>query len=299
MGRASRSGVFVAALVVAALVVAALVVAALAGEGAATADPPKAPVEVWLRGKAGRLQAWLWRPAGPGPFPALVYNHGSEPEPMVGTGSQIGTFFVAHGYAVLFPYRRGTGKSEGRYWQDGLDKLTDDAQWEQAMIARLVEDNDDVITAIEWMRAQPWVARDDISVGGCSFGGIETLLTAERPVPGLRAALDFAGASASWADSPFLRERLLRAVEAARVPIFFLQAENDYDTAPSQILSAAMRAKKLPSRVRIFDRFGGGSHEAGHSAFCNMGWDYWGNDLLDFQRHQRKPAATASAPTRR
>jgi dienelactone hydrolase len=253
---------------------------------------------VWLRGKAGRLQAWLWRPAGPGPFPALVYNHGSEPEPMVGTDSQIGPFFVAHGYAVLFPYRRGTGKSEGRYWEDGLDKLPD-AQWEQTMIERLEQDNDDVIAAIDWLRAQPWVARDDISIGGCSFGGIEALLTAERPVPGLRAALDFAGASMSWADSPFLRERLLRAVEAARVPIFFLQAENDYDTAPSQILSAAMRAKKLPSRVRIFGRFGGGSPEAGHGIFCNMGWDYWGNDVLDFLRNPQKPPSPASPSRKR
>ncbi len=264
-----------------ALALAAILVASTS----AVAEPPK-PTEVWLRGKAGKLQAWLWRPAGPGPFPALVYNHGSEKDPMVGTGSQIGTFFVSHGYAVLFPYRRGAGKSEGRFWSDGTDNLPDDEE-EPITIARLVEDSDDVVTAIEWLRGQPWIARDDISVGGCSFGGIETLFTAERPVPGLRAALDFAGAAMSWDDSPRLRERMLSAVEHARVPIFFLQAENDYNTAPSKVLSEAMRAKKLPYRMRIFHRFGGHSHEAGHGAFCAMGWDYWGDDVLDFLRKRR------------
>lgn len=254
----------------------------VASAASAVADPPK-PTEVWLRGKAGKLQAWLWRPSGTGPFPALVYNHGSEQDPIVGTESQIGSFFVAHGYAVLFPYRRGTGKSEGRYWHDAVAKIAEDDN-EPAVIKLLEQENDDVVTGIEWLRAQPWIARDDISVGGCSFGGIETLLTAERPVPGLRAALDFAGASMSWNSSPLLRERLLRAVEHARVPVFFLQAENDFNTAPSQILSAAMRAKKLPARVRIYDTFGDGSNRAGHAGFCLWGWDAWGDDVLDFLR---------------
>src|SRR5438270_11049783 len=99
------------------------------------------PSEIFLAGKQGKLQAYLWRPAGAGPFPALVYNHGSEKDPIVGTDGSIGSFFVAHGYAVLFPYRRGTGKSAGRYWNDGLDALPEDKQ-EQGEIDRLGREND-------------------------------------------------------------------------------------------------------------------------------------------------------------
>jgi carboxymethylenebutenolidase len=251
----------------------------LAGAAVAVADPPK-PSEVWLHGKAGKLQAWLWRPSGAGPFPAVVYNHGSEQQPMAGTDSAVGPFFVAHGYAVLFPYRRGSGKSEGRHWSEGTAVLPPD-RGEQITIDHLVQENDDVVTALDWLRAQPWVAHDNLAVAGCSFGGIETLLTAERPVTGLRAALDFAGASMSWDDSPRLRERLLAAVEHARVPIFFLQAENDFNTAPSKILSAAMRAKKLPYRMRIFDS-AGETPMAGHAGFCMQRWDLWGDAVLDF-----------------
>jgi hypothetical protein len=42
----------------------------------------------------------------------------------------------------------------------------------------------------------------------------------------LKAAVDFAGASMAWSRSPLLRQRLQTAAEAARVPVFFLQAEN-------------------------------------------------------------------------
>lgn len=269
----------------AATIAAVVVAASVAAASVAAADPPK-PTEVWLRGKAGKLQAWLWRPPGAGPFPAVVYNHGSEKDPLVGTYGDVGPFFVKNGFAVLFPYRRGSGKSDGRHWEDGIDALPEDRQ-EAKLIERLGEENDDIVTAIEWLRGQPWIKRDDITVGGCSFGGIHTLLTAERAVPGLRAALDFAGASMAWADSPQLRERLLAAVEHARVPIFFLQAENDFNTAPSKILAEAMRAKKLPHRMKIFGTFGDGSPMSGHAGFCMHGWDVWGADVLDFLRKPR------------
>src|SRR5260370_40480552 len=96
-------------------------VTAPATSATAPANNAASPTEVSIRGKKGRLQAWLWRPAGPGPFPVVVYNHGSEPDPIAGTHGTVGPFFSQHGYAVLFPYRRGTGKSEGRYWGDEVD----------------------------------------------------------------------------------------------------------------------------------------------------------------------------------
>lgn len=239
------------------------------------------PSEIRLQGKAGKLQAYLWRPEGKGPFPALVYNHGSERDPIVGTDGVIARFFVHNGFVVLFPYRRGAGKSEGPPWDTGIDKLPESAQ-EKAMIDALVAENDDVVSAVDWLRAQQFVDRAAISVAGCSFGGIETLLSAERPL-GLRAAVDFAGASMAWADSPLLRERLLVAVERARIPVFFVQAENDFNTAPSRVLGEAMRQKKLPHRVKIYPEYGL-SQMGAHAGFCLNGWDVWGADVLAFLR---------------
>ena len=143
--------------------------------------------------------------------------------------------------------------------------------------------NDDIVSAIEWTRAQPWAQRDQINVAGCSFGGIETLITAERAIPGLRAAVDFAGASMAWSGNPDLRARLVKSAESAKVPVFFLQAENDFNTAPSTTLSEAMRAKKLPTRARIFPPFGTTPMQ-GHAGFCMFGTRVWGDDVLSFLR---------------
>jgi dienelactone hydrolase len=258
------------------LVVALLAAAPLHGDAT--------PSEIFLAGKQGKLQAYLWRPAGPGPFPALVYNHGSEQDPVVGLYNDMGPFLVKQGYVVLYPYRRGAGKSEGTYWRARVSKLAD-AQREPAVIQALVDENDDVVTAIEWLRAQRFVDGKNVSVAGCSFGGIEALFTAERPL-GLNAVIDFAGASMSWTSSPRLRERLLQAVEHAQAPVFFVQAANDFNTAPSEVLAEAMRQKKLPHRMRIFPAHGTTPIE-GHAHFCNHGSNEWGPDVLDFLRQRR------------
>jgi poly(3-hydroxybutyrate) depolymerase len=61
--------------------VAILLVTALVGGAAATASrgqPSSGPVEVFYPSGGLRIQAYLYRPAGDGPFPAVIYNHGSR-----------------------------------------------------------------------------------------------------------------------------------------------------------------------------------------------------------------------------
>jgi len=62
------------------------------------------------------LVGFLFRPAGVGPFPGLIWNHGSEKDP--GTQRQfdaVAAIFVPAGYVVFAPVRRGHGGSEGPY----------------------------------------------------------------------------------------------------------------------------------------------------------------------------------------
>jgi hypothetical protein len=68
--------------------------------------------------------------------------------------------------------------------------------------------------------------------------------------------------------------------------VFFVQAENDFDTAPSQVLSAAMKEKNLPHRMRIFPAHGT-THMQGHGHFCLHGASEWGADVLDFLANRR------------
>jgi len=76
------------------------------------------------------LKAYLWKPSGPGPFPAVLFNHGSGGnEADVTAGMQItesadilAPFFIKHGYAFLYPFRRGHGPSadQAPFMQDVL-----------------------------------------------------------------------------------------------------------------------------------------------------------------------------------
>ena len=60
-----------------------------------------------------RIQGYFYQPAGPGPFPTLIYNHGSRAgfERRSIPWVQLAGLYVAAGYAVLVPERRGYGRS--------------------------------------------------------------------------------------------------------------------------------------------------------------------------------------------
>ena len=153
-----------------------------------------------------------------------------------------------------------------------------------AKMVQLLETDhlDDQLAALEWLRKQPFVDQRRIAVAGNSFGGIETILGAERE--GYCAAIDSAGGAESWALAPALQDWMKRAVQNAKAPIFFFQAENDWNLSPSQVLSAVMKAAGKPFEVKIYPPFGR-SRQEGHS-FGYFGSAVWEDDVFRFlNRH--------------
>jgi hypothetical protein len=57
---------------------------------------------------------------------------------------------------------------------------------------------------------------------------------------------------------------MIRTVQDARAPIFFIQAKNDYDLSPTRALSAAMDKAAKEFEVTIYPTFGSSVQE-GHS----------------------------------
>src|SRR5258708_18115541 len=58
------------------------------------------------------LHGVVYRPEGKGPFPAVVYNHGSAEGMISKTGfDALGPVFASHGWVFFGPYRRGQGLS--------------------------------------------------------------------------------------------------------------------------------------------------------------------------------------------
>lgn len=85
-----------------------------------------------------------------------------------------------------------------------------------------------------------------------------------------------------------LRDLLVRAVERAKAPVFLLQAENDYDLAPSRVLSKEAIKNKKQFQSKVYPVFGN-THQDGHWGFCSTGTEVWGNDVLEFLDAQMKP----------
>ena len=247
------------------------------------------PEIVSFRSETLTLKGLLWRPEGKGPFPAVLYNHGSGRD-YERQFAALGPLFASRGYVLLAPYRRGHGLSadQGEYLGDILDRALKEKGTEERgklMVKVLTDHLNDQLAALSYLKSLPFVDLEQIAVAGNSFGGIQTVLMAERG-PGVRAAVDFAGAAQTWAVNPLMRERMLVAVRNAKVPIYFIQAENDQDLSPSRVLAAEMTRLGKPNKIKIFPAFGK-TAEDGHS-FGYYGGEIWGPEVFAFLRGAMK-----------
>jgi carboxymethylenebutenolidase len=231
------------------------------------------------------LHGVLHKPTGTGPFPAVLYNHGSAPGMTpVEAANALGPVFAARGWLFFMPFRRGQALSAdaGPYIMDEIRaaRARDGMPAASATMVRLLTTDhlEDQLAALAWLRASGLAQPNRIAVAGNSFGGIETVLGAERG--GYCAAIDSAGAAQTWAKAPELQALMIHAVQDARAPIFFFQAENDYDLAPSRVLSASMRDAGKPFEIKIYPPFGS-SPEQGHG-LGYFGAAVWSADVLRF-----------------
>jgi hypothetical protein len=121
---------------------------------------------------------------------------------------------------------------------------------------------------------------------GASFGGIQTMLAVEGG-HGYRVAVNCSGAAQAWRASPDLRARLTAAASKATMPVFFLQAANDYDLTPNRVLSEVVRKAGKPVETKTYPAFGSSAQD-GHY-FCGLGTKIWGPDVLEFIEANLKP----------
>lgn len=232
-------------------------------------------------GDAGPLRGHLHRPPGPGPFPAVMWNHGSEPQP--GTREDLAAFYTAAGYVLFVPHRRGHGESPGEHFAGPLLSAAR-IQPRERVVAELVErwelDLRDTLAAAGWLVRQPDIDARRVAMSGVSQGAVQTLLAAEAGTAA-RAYVAFAPAAIGWEGNPEIQRRLRRAVRAARAPVLLVQAANDHSLGPSEELGAELRRADGPSLARVYPAFGRTPDE-GHGDFACRGTDVWGAGVLEF-----------------
>jgi dienelactone hydrolase len=256
----------------------------LAAAMIAAQTPAIAKEKVSFNSHGLTLTGFLFKPDGNGPFPAVIWNHGSEANP--GGGPQFDTvakIFVPHGYVVFAPIRRGHQMSEGRYILDERDAARGGRPGEAARtIVHLLETEqlDDQLAGLEYVKHLGYVDTSRLVVAGCSFGGIETLLGAERGA-GYKAAIAISPAAQSWANNLLLRDRLVHAVQRISIPVFLLQPAKDDSLEPSRVLGAEFTRLKKPYVGKIYPA-DGPEEEQRHCFGGARGMHVWANDALAF-----------------
>lgn len=202
-----------------------------------------APAPAWAGGyervripiEDGQLDAVLYRPPGPGPFPAVVAMHGCgglwRASGQLSTRhSDWGERLAAAGFLVLMPDSYGSRKLGS---QCGVKDLTVRASRE-----RVVDAN----AARHWLQLREDVLPAAISLIGWSGGGSAILAAARKDRRPADTAPDFVRAVAFY---PSCRTQSDSTSFAARLPIMILMGDADDWTphGPCDFLAKAAQAR--------------------------------------------------------
>ena len=236
-----------------------------------------APYDQWRTSypSDGRELAGFWLPPeGSGPFPAAVFNHGSDgllPASMPGIQALRGM-----GYAIFVPVRRGHNEQPGTFWLDRVTAPWGSPEMGDQLVSALRAELRDVMAGVDWTAERPEVDRRRIVLLGSSFGGVLTVLAlAEDSV--LRAGVSFAGPSMTWPQAPALQRTMLAAIAAGRVPLFLAQAYNDNSLAPTYAMGAELARVGRPHETRVYPAI-----EAGGHGIFGTGVELWRHDVESF-----------------
>jgi carboxymethylenebutenolidase len=239
--------------------------------------------------RSGRLTlaGVVYKPDGPGPFPTVIWNHGSEKTPASSRQfDAVADIFVPEGYAVFAPSRRGHDSSEGVYAGDLMDaeekKAGADAAGRLAVRMLETEQLDDQFAGIAYAKTLPFVDADRMVVAGCSFGGIQTLLAAERG-GGVKAAFSISPGALMWSWNPHIRNRLLTAVQRITIPVRLIQPPGDASLEPARVLGAAARKAGHDAFItKVYSRDRVPKNEQTHCFGGAQGFHNWAGEAVDF-----------------
>lgn len=188
------------------------------------------PVHSTIGEAAGRtllLQAFLYRTGLPGRQPLVVFNHGSTDGerpgvPSIAPFEAQARFFLAQGWSVIAPMRKGRGLSEGPILEESSRSIPEHDQLESGL--------EDLEAVVEHMRAQPFVDPARILVAGQSRGGLLAVAYAGRHPGAVAGALNFSGGwwSESWDKTDFNLRQSALAGAGTKAPMLWLYADRDH-----------------------------------------------------------------------
>jgi dienelactone hydrolase len=219
-------------------------VSALAGTSAAAA-----PERISIPLGDVKLRAVLYRPAGNGPFPAIVALHACD-----GLAARTmaiapryrawGEHLAAAGFVVVFP---DSFRSRALRPQCSLRGRT---------MATGRERTADAYAARRWLQAQNYVAPDRVSLLGWANGGVATLWAVRPRLAERDGKPDFRSSVALYPGCQRLRE----AAWSARLPtLILIGAKDDWTPAAAcEQMVAGARGRSARTAMTIYP----GAHHA-------------------------------------
>jgi dienelactone hydrolase len=253
------------------------------------------------------IEAYFYKPEGAGPFPLVIYNHGSRSgqERVEKPFQFIAAILVPQGYAVLVPERRGYGKSDGPTYDEEVQ-----GDRGERMMKRFHEEASDVLAGLDYLKqherevftnanrlrpadAASLVDFRRVAIMGWSHGGVVSLLAASERHEFV-ALVDQAGGALTWNGSPVLRSQLPDAAAKIKVPALCMDSENDATTEAAKTVGEAIKHSGEWEKTIIYPPFTPTSNPSnvapGHLIFA-QGVSIWQDDLLAFLKPRLEGSA--------
>ena len=245
------------------------------------------------RSVTGNLIVTQFKPAGAGPFPVVIINHGRGSDrttPGRFRYTQQARFFTERGFAVFVPTRLGYGDT-------GVEPDPEDSggcrDKDYAPMAEAA--SNEVLAVLAYAKQQPYVNPERVLLVGQSVGGYTTTATAAKMPQGLVAAINFAGGSGGDPEThpgvpcqgAKLESMYAQFGKTAKVPMLWIYTENDLYFGPqySQAWYAAFNKAGGQAEFKLLPPFA----KNGHMLFIS-GLNIWEPLVAEFLGRNGFPA---------
>lgn len=241
---------------------------------------------VFFKSGSGMVHAFIYKPQGKGPFPAVIFNQATR-EPYYNSPDglypfeSIAKWCTSHGYVLFIPDRPGhelLGKQLGEF-AGLLDDTSNLSPTNRAFLEGFDLIGKDVLAGVAWLTNQFFVDTKRVAMMGHSTGAMQALLLSTKKSP-VRGFVAFSPGAKIWKTNLMVRSLLVNAARRAREPIFLIQAQNDFNLGPSEDIGTILTQRQAPNTVKVYSPFGANPNEA--IMLGVHGTSIWGNDVASF-----------------